>query len=90
VLQLTPAALERHLQGMTEKLRSGVNGKVREAIQQSVARIPVGDNGSLTIEGNRVGCSGWTALFLRWRLCLDTALSASTANRHPAAGATGH
>jgi hypothetical protein len=36
VLQLTPAALERHLQGMTEKLRSGVNGKVREAIQQSV------------------------------------------------------
>jgi hypothetical protein len=33
VVQLTPAALERHLQGMTEKLRSGVNGKVREAIQ---------------------------------------------------------
>ncbi len=34
VIQVTPAALECHLQGMTEKLRSGVNGKVREAIQQ--------------------------------------------------------
>ena len=33
VVQLLPAALERHLKGMTEKLRSGVNGKVREAIQ---------------------------------------------------------
>ncbi len=42
--------LERHLQGMTEKLRSGVNGKLREAIQQSVARILVGVDGSLTIE----------------------------------------
>jgi hypothetical protein len=49
VVQLTPAVLERHLQGMTEKLRSGLNGKVQEAIQQSVARILVGVDGSLTI-----------------------------------------
>ncbi len=50
VLQLTPAALERHLEKMTEKLRSGINGKVREAIQQSIARILVGGDGSLMIE----------------------------------------
>ena len=36
-----------HLQGMTEKLRSGVNGKVREAIQQSVARIVVRVDGTV-------------------------------------------
>lgn len=33
VIELTPAALDQHLQGMTEKLRSGANGKVREATQ---------------------------------------------------------
>ncbi len=58
VIQLTPTALERHLQGMTEKLRSGVNGKVREAIQQSVARILVGVDGSLTIEAKPGGLLG--------------------------------
>ncbi len=58
VVQLTPAALERHLQGMTEKLRSGVNGKVREAIQQSIARILVGIDGSLTIEAKPNGLLG--------------------------------
>ncbi len=58
VIQLTPAALERHLQGMTEKLRSGVNGRVREAIQQSVARILVGADGSLTIEARPYGLLG--------------------------------
>jgi hypothetical protein len=61
VLQLTPAALARHLEGMTEKLRSGVNGKVREAIQQSIARILVGGDGSLTIEaipGGLLGLDG--------------------------------
>ncbi len=58
VVQLTPAALERHLQGMTKKLRSGVNGKVREAIQQSVARILVGVDGSLTIEAKPGGLLG--------------------------------
>ncbi len=58
VVQLTPAALERHLQGMTEKLRSGVNGKVRETIQQSIARILVGGDGSLTIEAKMDGLLG--------------------------------
>jgi hypothetical protein len=55
VVQLLPAALEQHLQGMTEKLRSGVNGKVREAFQQSIARILVGTDGSLTIEAKPGG-----------------------------------
>ena len=58
VLQLTPAALERHLQGMTEKLRSGVHGKVREASQKSAARILVGDNGSPSIEAKPGGLLG--------------------------------
>gem|GEM_PF-2089374 len=58
VVHLTPTALERHLQGMTEKLRSGVNGKVREAIQQSVTRILVGVDGSLTIEAKPGGLLG--------------------------------
>ncbi len=63
VIQLTPAALERHLQGMTEKLRSGVNGKVREAIQQSVDRILVGVDGSLTAKRSRgfLGLEGHNA-----------------------------
>ena len=58
VVQLTPAVLERHLQGMTEKLRSGVHGKVRKAIQQSIARILVGVDGSLTIEAKPGGLLG--------------------------------
>jgi predicted transcriptional regulator len=47
VVQLTPAALERHLQGLAEKLRSRTTGRVREAIEQSVARFVVGVDGSL-------------------------------------------
>ena len=39
----------------TEKLRSEVHGKVREAIQQSVARILVRDDGSLTLEWAKLG-----------------------------------
>ncbi len=58
VIQLTPSALQRHLEGMTEKLRSGVNGKVREAIQASSARILVGSDGSLTIEAKPEGLLG--------------------------------
>lgn len=50
VAQLTPAMLERHLEGITEKLRGGVNGEVREVIQQSVARILVGVDGTVTLE----------------------------------------
>ena len=58
VLRLTPAALELHLQRLTEKLWSAVNGKVREAIQQSIARILVGVDGSLTIEAKPGGLLG--------------------------------
>ena len=57
-LQLTPVGLERHLQGMAEKLRGGENGKVREAIGQSVARIVAGVDGSLTIEAKPGGLLG--------------------------------
>lgn len=55
VIQLTPAALQRHLDGIIEKLRSGVNGKVREAIQRMVAQIVVGEDGSLTLDTKPVG-----------------------------------
>lgn len=65
VLQLTPAALKRHLEGMTEKLRSGVNGKVREAIQQSVARILVGVDGTVTLETKPDGLLGVKAIQVR-------------------------
>ncbi len=43
---------------MTEKLRSGVNGKVREAIQQSVGRILVGVDGTVTLETKPGGLLG--------------------------------
>ena len=56
--RFSPAALERHLQGITEKLRSGVNGKVREAIQQSVARMLVGADGTITVETKPEGLLG--------------------------------
>ena len=65
VIQLTPVALERHLQGMTEKLRSGVNGKVREAIQQSVSRILVGGDGTVTLETKPDGLLGVEAIQVR-------------------------
>ena len=58
IIQLTPAALEHQLRGMTEKLRSGVKGKVREAFEQSVAVILVGTDGSLTIEAKSGGLLG--------------------------------
>jgi len=49
---------------MTEKLRSSVNGKVREAIEQSLARILVGVDGRLTIEGKPDGLLGWKEVWL--------------------------
>jgi hypothetical protein len=58
VLQITSTVLERHLQGLTEKLQSGVNGKVREVIQQAIGRILVGTDGSLTIEARPGGLLG--------------------------------
>jgi hypothetical protein len=57
-IQLTPAALEHRLQGMTEKLRSGVKGKVREIVEQSVVRILVGVEGSLIITAKPSGLLG--------------------------------
>ena len=65
ILQLTPAALQRHLEGMTEKLRSGVNGKVREAIQQSVAKILVGTDGTVTVETKPDGLLGVEGIYVR-------------------------
>jgi len=58
IIQLTPAALEHRLHGMIEKLRSEVNGKVREVIEQAVARILVGIDGSLMIEAKPGGLLG--------------------------------
>ncbi|MGD0265512.1 MAG: recombinase family protein [Candidatus Methylomirabilota bacterium] len=58
VLQVTPAALAHHLQGMTEKLRSGVNGQVREAMEQTITRILVGIDGTLTLEVKPDGLLG--------------------------------
>lgn len=58
VIQPTPAVLQRHLYEMTEKLRSEVNGRVREAIQASLARILVAMDGSLTIEAKPDGLLG--------------------------------
>ncbi len=58
VVQLTPAALDQHLQGLTEKLRSGVSGKVREVIERAVSRILVRTDGSLTIEAKPGGLLG--------------------------------
>jgi site-specific DNA recombinase len=58
VVQLTPAALQHHLQGIIEKLRSGVAGRVREAIEQSVARIVVAADGTLTLVAKPDGLLG--------------------------------
>jgi hypothetical protein len=49
VVQLTPAALQHHLQGIIEKLRSEVAGRVREAIEQSVAQIVLAADGTMTL-----------------------------------------
>jgi hypothetical protein len=62
---LTPAALERHLEGMTEKLRIGATGRVREAIQQSIARILVGGDGTVTLETKPDGLLGVKAIHVR-------------------------
>ncbi len=44
---------------MTEKLRGGVIGRVRGAIQQSVARVLVGVDETLTIEAKPGGLLGF-------------------------------
>ena len=77
MIQLTPAALERHLEGLTEKLRSGVNGKVLEAIQQSIARILVGADGGLTIEAKPSGLLGFDGSFTQLECPAGEALTES-------------
>jgi hypothetical protein len=58
---LDAPALERRLEGITEKPRGGVNGNVREALQQSVGRILVSVDGIVTLEakpGRLLGVDG--------------------------------
>jgi hypothetical protein len=40
---------------MAEKLRSGLNGKVREILQQTISRIRVSDDGTLRVEARADG-----------------------------------
>ena len=64
--RLTPAAVEQRLQGKTEKLRSEEPGKVREAIEQFIARTLVSGDGDLTIKAMPGGdSSGWTETLVR-------------------------
>ncbi len=58
MVQLRRTAMERLLHGVTERLRCGTDGKLREDIQQSVTRILVGVDGSLTIEAQPGGPLG--------------------------------
>lgn len=58
VAQLTPAALQHHLQVIIEKLQSGAAGRVREAIEQSVAQIVVAADGTLTLVAKPDGLLG--------------------------------
>jgi hypothetical protein len=52
------AALEGRLEGITEKLRSGVAGRVREAIDQSVSQIVVAADGTMTFVAKPAGLLG--------------------------------
>ena len=58
---MTPQALERHLESLVEMLRSGMTGRVREAIRASVEKILVGTDGSLTLEVKPEGLLGTQA-----------------------------
>ena len=58
MLQLTPQALVRRIEGMVEKLRSGMTGRGREAMRASAEKILVGEDGSLTVEVKREGLLG--------------------------------
>jgi hypothetical protein len=57
-IPLTPAALERHLEGMAEKLRSGDTGRVREAIRATIENTMVGEDGTLTLAVKPEGLLG--------------------------------
>jgi hypothetical protein len=58
ILQLTRQAVERRLDGLVEKLRSGATGRVREAIRVSMAGILVSAEGLLTLEVKPEGLLG--------------------------------
>ena len=55
---MTPQVLERHLEGLVERLRGGVAGRVREAIEQSVAQIVVAADGTMTLVAKPDGLLG--------------------------------
>jgi hypothetical protein len=57
-LQFSPGALGRHLQRLTDELRSGVQGKVRDAIERTVGKIVVNADGTMTIEVRPKGLPG--------------------------------
>ena len=61
---MTPGALERHLQGLTDELRSGVRGKMRDAIERTVGKIVVDANGTMTIEARPDGLLGIEGRFV--------------------------
>jgi hypothetical protein len=58
MLQLTPQVLEQHLESLTDKLRSGSTGRVRETLRASVEKIMVGEDGSLTLQVRPEGLLG--------------------------------
>lgn len=58
IIQLTFGAVGHRLPGITEKLRSEVTGKVREAFEQMLAQVLVGVDGNLTIEVKPFGLQG--------------------------------
>lgn len=58
VLQLTPTALDRYLQALVQELRSGIQGKVRDALERTVGKITVDMDGTMTIEAKPDGVLG--------------------------------
>ncbi len=50
---------------MTQRLRSGVHGKDREALQQSVAPILVGADGTVTVKTKPDGLLGVEGIHVR-------------------------
>ena len=69
MLQLTPQVLERHLEGLVERLRGGVAGRVREAIEQSVAQIVVAADGTMTLVAKPYGLLRMAGSMAHFRSC---------------------
>jgi hypothetical protein len=49
---------DRHLEGLTEKLRTGDTGRVREAVRATIENTMVGEDGTLTLEAKPEGLLG--------------------------------